>query len=162
MTLPDESSIAMRPAVLQDLDALVTIDAQCFPIGIAYPEEEIAALLRARSVLMIVAERAVEERRTIAGFAALGLLPRRGSRHGELITIDVLRQFRREGVGWQLHRELEGWLRAGGGTSIQLHVSVDNTGALEFYKRLGYHVLTRIPQYYLHAVDAWQMEKLLP
>ena len=161
MSLPDDSSISIRPAVLRDLERLVAIDAHCFPPGIAYPSQEIAALLRSRSVLTIVAERRREGRTAVAGFAALGWSARRGSRHGELITIDVLPEFRREGTGWRLHGELEQRLRAGRGVSIQLHVSVANAAALNFYRRLGYRVLARIPQYYLGTIDAWRMEKLL-
>ncbi|MGC1781063.1 MAG: N-acetyltransferase [Acidobacteriaceae bacterium] len=157
MALPDESPIAIRPAVLQDLDRLVEIDAECFPAGIAYPREEIAALLVAPSVLTVVAEKAG----AIAGFAALGWSRRRGARYGELITIDILPQFRREGVGWQLHEELERWLRAGDGASIHLHVSIANTAAINFYQRLGYRTTARIPRYYLGRIDAWRMEKAL-
>lgn len=158
MALPDESPIAIRPAVLQDLDTLVEIDATCFPAGIVYPRDEIAALLVASSVLTIVAEKAG----AIAGFAALGWFRRRGARFGELITIDVLPQFRREGIGWRLHKELERWLRAGEGASIHLHVSIANTAAINFYQRLGYRTVARIPHYYLDSIDAWRMEKALP
>jgi ribosomal-protein-alanine N-acetyltransferase len=157
MAPPDEFPVAIRPAVLQDLDTLIEIDTACFPAGIAYPREEIAALLIATPVLTIVAEKA----EAIAGFAALGWSRRRGARHGELITIDVLPQFRREGVGWRLHGELESWLRAGGGASIQLHVSIVNTAAINFYQRLGYRTVARIPRYYLDSIDAWRMEKAL-
>jgi ribosomal-protein-alanine N-acetyltransferase len=157
MTLPHASSFVVRPAVLQDLDSLAAIDALCFPAGIAYPRKEIASLLRAHSILTVVAERGA----IIAGFAALSLLHRKGSRHGELITIDVLPEFRRKHIGGQLHRVLEEWLGASNGRSIRLHVAVDNASALQFYEQLGYRILERVPRYYLHTMDAWKMEKLL-
>jgi ribosomal-protein-alanine N-acetyltransferase len=160
-TMPDASPFAMRPAVLNDLDALAAIDARCFPSGIVYPIEEIASLLRATTVLTLVVERSDQ----IVGFASLRLLPRSRFRdqspRGELITIDVLPEFRRERVGWQLHRELEDWLRAGGGTSIELHVAVSNAAAISFYQRLGYSVIARVPNYYLKTLDALRMEKVL-
>jgi ribosomal protein S18 acetylase RimI-like enzyme len=162
MTVPDASSFAMRPAVLEDLDALMAIDVQCFPAGIAYPKEEIASLLGSRTGLTLVAEHS----QTIVAFASLRLLRQQRfsqqRRRGELITIDVLPEFRRARVGWQLHHALEDWLRAGGGRSIELHVAVGNTAAIRFYERLGYRTVARIPQYYLETIDAWQMEKLLP
>ena len=157
MTLPDASSVAMRPAVLQDVDALVAIDAACFPTEIAYPREEITSLLRTSTVLTLVAECGS----SIVGFATLGLLQHCGHRCGELITIDVLPQFRRKGLGAQMHNELEKWLRAGGGASMDLHVAVTNLAALHFYQGLGYRILARIPHYYPNATDAWRMRKNL-
>lgn len=157
MTLPDASNCVVRPAVLRDLDRLLAIDALCFPPGIAYPPQEIADLLRAQSVLTLVAEKSG----TIVGFAALGQWQRHGLRHGELITIDVLPEHRRGRVGWQLHQGLEDWLRAANGRSIQLHVAVDNADAVRFYRQLGYRTLARVPRYYLETIDAWQMEKRL-
>ncbi len=161
MTAPDASSFTMRPAILEDLDALLAIDAQCFPAGIAYPKEEIASLLSARTVFTLVGEHS----RMIVGFASIRLLPQRRvpqpSRRGELITIDVLPEFRRAHVGWQLHLALENWLLSSGGGSIELHVAVDNIAAIRFYERLGYRIIGNIPQYYLEIIDAWRMEKLL-
>ena len=160
MTVPDTSSFAMRPAVLKDLDALAAIDACCFPPGIAYPREEIASLLSEPTVFTLVAERS----QTIEGFASLQLVRQRGFPHssrGELITIDVLPDFRRGRVGWQLHQGLEDWLRAGRGQSIELHVAIDNPAAVGFYERLGYRIVARIPSYYLEAMDAWRMKKIL-
>ena len=154
--MPDASSFTMRPAVLRDLDALTAIDALCFPPGIAYPREEIAALLRIRSAITLVAERSG----AIAGFASLRLLlPRRSPQGGELVTIEVLPEFRRTRIGWQLHQALEDWLRAVGGVSIELHVAVDNKPAIRFYQCLGYTVTARVPRYYLGTTDAWRMEK---
>jgi ribosomal-protein-alanine N-acetyltransferase len=162
MNMPDASSSITRPAVFSDLEALTAIDALCFPPGIVYPKEEIASLLHASTALTLVAERSQE----IVGFASLRLFRRRGLPHrplrGELITIDVLPEFRRERVGWQLHQELEDWLRCGGGTSIELRVAVSNTAAIGFYERLGYNIIARVPNYYPDMLDALRMEKLIP
>ncbi len=159
--MPDASSITMRPAVLQDLDALAAIDARCFHPGIAYPKDEIAALLNAPAALTLVAERSA----AIVAFIAVRFWRQRrfphAPSHAELVTIDVLPEFRREGLGWRLHQAAEDWLRAGGCASIDLHVAVDNAGAVSFYDRLGYRVDKRVPDYYLDAVDAWQMSKPL-
>jgi ribosomal protein S18 acetylase RimI-like enzyme len=166
MTQPDSTALVVRPAAPQDLARLVAIDASCFSAGIAYPRAELAALLRAPSVLTLVAESSSK----IAGFAALGIRPAphlSNARHtpaapqGELITIDVLPEFRRQGVGGRLHHALQEWLRAAEGNSIELHVAVDNAGALHFYSQLGYIITRRVPGYYLATLDAWRMEKTL-
>lgn len=156
MALRDESTIAIRPAGMADLDALVAIDNECFPAGIAYPLEEISLLIDSRSVRTVVAESGG----TIAGFASLGWLGRSNSQ-GELITIDVLPQFRQQRIGCRLHGDLENWLRERGGAGIQLHVAVDNVAAIHFYERMGYRSVARVPRYYLQRVDAWRMEKRL-
>lgn len=166
MMQPDSTPLVVRPAVSQDLARLVAIDAQCFSVGIAYPRAELAALLREPSVLTLVAEASS----TIAGFAALGIHPAprlanashaAAALQGELITIDVLPEFRRRGVGCQLHHALEEWLRAQEGNSIELHVAVDNAEALRFYRHQGYVVIERVPRYYLSTLDAWCMQKIL-
>ncbi|HET9087204.1 MAG TPA: N-acetyltransferase [Acidobacteriaceae bacterium] len=157
---PDRAALVVRPAVLADVAELAEIDAICFAAGIAYPASELAALLNSHAVLTIVAEASAK----IAGFAAMGFLPSRklpGNRCGELITIDVLPEFRRQHVGLQLHRALEEQLFLKNGDRLQLHVGVDNWGAIEFYRRLGYKRRERVPRYYLDTLDAWRMEKLL-
>ncbi len=157
MKLPPAPSFVIRPAVMPDLDALAAIDALCFPPGIAYPREEIAFLLSTPAVVVLVAERSC----VVVGFAALERRrrARQDARYGELVTIEVLPQFRRESIGGALYRTLEDHARAWGASSLHLHVSVENTAAASFYLRLGFRAVRRIPRYYLHKIDAWRMEK---
>lgn len=157
---PDSAALVVRPAVLNDLAELVKIDSICFPAGIAYPDSELAALLKSRSVLTLVAEAFGR----IAGFAAMGFLPSTAPSQsilGELVTIDVLPEFRRQYVGLRLHQALLERTGLKHGDRLQLHVAVNNPGAFEFYRRLGYKRRERVPRYYLDALDAWRMEKLL-
>jgi ribosomal protein S18 acetylase RimI-like enzyme len=157
MKPPLAPSFVIRPAVMPDLDALAAIDALCFPPGIAYPREEIAFLLSTSAIVVLVAERSG----VIVGFAALERRrrTRQDARYGELVTIEVLPQFRRESIGGALYRTLEDHARAWGANSLHLHVSVENTAAVSFYLRLGFRAVRRIPRYYLHKIDAWRMEK---
>ena len=159
MTKLPEGSFSIRPAVSQDLDALAAIDALCFPPGIAYPREEIAFLLLNPTVITLVAEHSG----VIVGLASLERRrrTRQTARYGELITIEVLPEYRRESIGAALYQALEVCLRQWGGSSIHLHVSVENSSALAFYQGLGFQVIDRIPQYYLQSIDAWRMEKAL-
>lgn len=159
MKLPERPSFDVRPSVPRDLDALAAIDALCFPPGIAYPREEIEFLLLNPAILTLVAERSG----VIIGFAALERRrrSRRKARYGELVTIEVLPQFRRDSIGGTLYQALEDRLRSWGASAMHLHVSVENTSAVAFYQRLGFRIAGRVPQYYLHKIDAWQMEKNL-
>jgi ribosomal-protein-alanine N-acetyltransferase len=163
MTGPDASSLRIRPALLSDLEALTVIDRQCFSVGIAWPREELAALLSSESILTLVAEHS----REVAGFTCLGWKRPRHSAvtplQGELVTIDVLPQWQRKGIGEKLYRALEQEFHARGGVSIELHVAVDNQAAIAFYQRLRYQVIGHVPRYYLNSLDAWRMKKsLLP
>jgi ribosomal protein S18 acetylase RimI-like enzyme len=156
-SLPDEPAIIVRPAVLRDLDALVEIDAICFSPDVAYPRQEIAYLLKAPVIQTVVAERDGNA----IGFAALRSFRRGRKLSGDLVTIDVLPQFRRMGVGLQLYSELESRLVGNDASRIELHVSVENAAALNFYRRLGYRAVGQVPNYYPKGIDAWQMEKML-
>jgi ribosomal-protein-alanine N-acetyltransferase len=159
MTKLPEGSFSIRPAVSRDLDVLATIDALCFPPGIAYPREEISFLLLNPAVITLVAEHSG----AIVGLASLERRrrTRKAARYGELVTIEVLPEYRRESIGAALYQALEGCLRRWEGSSIHLHVSVENTSALAFYQRLGFQVIDRVPQYYRRSIDAWRMEKVL-
>ncbi|HZC42788.1 MAG TPA: N-acetyltransferase [Acidobacteriaceae bacterium] len=159
MTQLPEGSFSIRPAVAQDLNALAAIDALCFPPGIAYPREEIAFLLLNPTVITLVAERSG----IIIALAALERRRRtpRAARYGELVTLEVLPEFRRQSIGEALYRQLEACLREWGGSRIHLHVSVENSAAIAFYQRLGFRVTDRFPNYYLRRIDAWEMEKEL-
>lgn len=148
----------VRLATLQDLEAIVAIDALCFVAGIVFSRRELSALLKSRSTASLVAVRGQE----VVGFAILGLLRSGEEVRGELITIDVLPAHRHAGVGNQLHSKLEDILANCGGTSLELHVSVENDAAICFYQRLGYRIMGRVPLYYLNSIDAWKMEKSLP
>jgi [ribosomal protein S18]-alanine N-acetyltransferase len=159
MTKLPEGSISIRPAASQDLDALAHIDALCFPPGIAYPREEIEFLLLNPTVITLVAEHSG----VILGLAALERRrrTRQTSRYGELVTIEVLPEYRRESIGGALYHRLESDLREWGGSSMHLHVSVENGDAVAFYQRRGFRIIDRAPKYYLHKIDAWRMEKEL-
>lgn len=160
MTKPVGSTVTIRPALLSDLETLVAIDAACFPPGIPYSAAEFRYLLRSRGVLTLIAEIGSPPR--IAGFTCLGTKPGKNSAlRGELITIDILPQFQRQGTGAALYLELERRFRAANGSYIQLHVAVDNEAAQQFYRHFGYRVVVRVPRYYLNRLDAWKMEKSL-
>lgn len=104
MKLPEGSSFSIRPAVMRDLDTLAAIDAVCFPTGIAYPREEILFLLLNPTIMIVVAECAG----IIIGFAALERRrrTRKNARNGELVTIEVLPEFRGETI---VPRSIKRW-----------------------------------------------------
>ena len=93
---------------------------------------------------------------TLAGFIVVHQAP-----IGHVITIDVMGEARRSGVGSLLLRAAEDRLRAGGASAVGLETAVDNVAALAFYKRHGYSVIRTWPRYYSNGVDALVLKKEL-
>jgi ribosomal protein S18 acetylase RimI-like enzyme len=80
---------------------------------------------------------------------------------GHIITIDVITEARRSGVGSLLLQAAEHRLRAAGCQRVGLETAVDNLSALSFYKRHGYVVARTWPRYYSNGIDALVMKKQL-
>jgi ribosomal-protein-alanine N-acetyltransferase len=147
-----------RPA---DLDILCKIDQKCFLPGIAYSKPELATYIEGRGAFTLVAETDGDHQknpRDILGF----LVAEAGSRGaGHIITIDVLAEARRFGVGSKLLDAAEDRLRAAQCRSVFLETAVDNQAALAFYKRHQYFLVKTLPRYYSNGVDAFVLKKEL-
>ncbi len=142
----------IRDFKVEDFDALWRIDQTCFPPGIAYSKAELKSYIRHRNSFTLVAE---DERR-VGGF----LVGHKGTT-GHIITIDVVVEARRSGVGSLLLEAAEDKLRQGGSKAVGLETAVDNVAALAFYKRHGYSVTGTWPRYYSNGVDALILKKNL-
>ena len=143
----------------EDFERLWQVDQLCFVPGIAYSRRELSAYIRRRGAFTLVAEEAAPNQTgLIAGFI-VAEANRRGI--GHIISIDVLPESRRTGLGSQLLTAAEDRLRASGCHTIVLETAVDNTAALAFYKRFKYSVTKVFPHYYSNGVDALVLEKEL-
>lgn len=91
-----------------------------------------------------------------------GFIVAHGGGTGHIITINVVAEARRSGVGSQLLRAAEDGLRQAGSVAVSLETAVDNVSALSFYKRHGYSVVQTWPRYYSNGVDALVLRKELP
>jgi len=80
---------------------------------------------------------------------------------GHILTIDVAPTARRQGIGMRLMAAAETRIRQQACEAIYLETAVDNAAGIAFYKRLGYSVLSTIPRYYNHRLDALVMGKKL-
>jgi ribosomal protein S18 acetylase RimI-like enzyme len=156
---PAAKSYSLRESAPRDFQELWRIDQECFAPGIAYSQRELAWYMGLRGAFTIVAEAQPKgESGAIAGFVV-------GQRHprgmGHIVTIDVLPQARRAGLGTVLMDATEQRLREQGCAAVYLETAVDNQVALQFYKRRGYAVLKTIPRYYMNSIDALMMGKNL-
>ncbi len=145
---------AIRDYRAADFDCLWRIDQLCFPPGIAYTQMDLTGFVTRRKSITLVAEFAG----TIAGFAVAQ--PIRNI--GRILTLDVLPDARRSGLGSQLMNECERRLLVTGCQQIFLETAVNNDAAIGLYRKLGYEILRTLPLYYpTHALDAYLMGKLL-
>jgi len=151
--------VSLREYRPQDLERLLEIDQACFVEGIAYSEQEMKHFLGRPTAVRIVGERAGK----VEGFIiADRFRPRRSQQSmGQIITIDVLSEARRAGLGSRLLQAAEEELKQAGCTYVSLETAVDNQAAMRFYKKHGYTGLKILPNYYLGSVDALLMGKKL-
>jgi transitional endoplasmic reticulum ATPase len=107
-----------------DFDTLYEIDRACYPVEIAYSKRELRDYLRILGAECVVAETA----NAIAGFCISAYQNTRGY----IVTIDVLGQFRRAGIGSALLCEVERRLASIGVREIRLETATDNESATAF------------------------------
>lgn len=144
----------LRPFRPADLHALYEIDQVCFAPGISYSLEELSDYIGHRTSQTWVAEEAGE----IAGFLIAHREPRKIL---HIVTIDVVKAWRRQGVGSLLMDAAEQWARDQGMRMVGLETAQDNVPAQEFYTARGYGKVGEIEGYYADGTTAWVMVKPL-
>lgn len=66
-----------------------------------------------------------------------------------IMTLGCLRPYRRLGIGTKMLEHILNFVTAKGNIdNIYLHVQVDNTGAMEFYKKFGFEIIETKEDYY--------------
>lgn len=86
---------------------------------------------------------AFTERGALAGYGGI-----KGRWEGDLMSLGVLPQFQRQGVGRELLLRLVGEARKREWVQLYLEVRVSNEAATRLYLEEGFTVLGRIPGYY--------------
>jgi ribosomal protein S18 acetylase RimI-like enzyme len=162
-----------------DFDQLWQIDQDCFDPQLAYSRPEMAFYLRRPGAFTLVAEAGEDGTPKILAETASGGVSNQDAapgnspgilgfivaelrrRTGHIITIDVIAEARRSGVGSALLVAAEDRLRDSGAVAVALETAVNNEAAIRFYKRKGYSVEKTVRGYYAHQLDALVMEKQL-
>jgi ribosomal protein S18 acetylase RimI-like enzyme len=120
----------------------------------AYSRPELAFYMKRAGTFTLVAEG--------DGGAVLGfIVAEAGRKSGHIITIDVVAEARRSGVGSALLKSAEEQLLEAGAQAVALETAVNNVSAIRFYKEKGYFVEKTVPGYYSGQLDALAMVKEL-
>lgn len=135
-----------------DFDTLWQIDQACFDPQLAYSRPELAFYMRRPGSFTLVAE---DEAGSTVGF----IVAETRRKTGHIITIDVVSQARRTGLGSALLQATEEELSRAGAASVALETPVNNDGAIRFYKQQGYFVEKTVAGYYSGQLDALVMTK---
>jgi len=152
----------MRDFRRADFETLWRIDQTCFDPQLAYSRLELAFYMRRPGAFTLVAE---AESGAVPGNAQrpiLGFIVAEASRKtGHIITIDVVGEARREGIGSSLLLAAEQRLQNAGALVVELETPVNNGAAIRFYKQMGYFVEKTVTGYYANQTDALVMRKEL-
>jgi ribosomal protein S18 acetylase RimI-like enzyme len=139
-----------------DFETLWRIDQACFDPELAYSRRELDFYMSRPGSFTLVAEGKG------GGPQILGFIVAETRRKsGHIITIDVVVEARRAGVGSALMLAAEEQLARAGAVTVALETPVNNEAAIRFYKQTGYFVEKTVRGYYLNRMDALVMTKEL-
>jgi [ribosomal protein S18]-alanine N-acetyltransferase len=154
-------SFLLRPFTKADFETLWQIDQACFDPELAYSRRELAFYMKHPGAFTLVAE-SEEQTHGSSGAKILGFIVAETQRKtGHIITIDVVLDARRLGIGSALLREAEKRLIERGAAMVELETPVNNEAAIRFYKKEGYFVEKTRAGYYSNQMDALVMTKEL-
>jgi [ribosomal protein S18]-alanine N-acetyltransferase len=150
----------------RDFETLWRIDQDCFVPELAYSRPELAFYMRRPWAFTLVAEDegkgSPADGARVGGSNILGFIVTEKQRQaGHIITIDVIEEARRLGVGSALLAAAEDRLRENGAVAVELETAVNNDAAIRFYKQKGYFVERTVRGYYSNQMDALVMGKAL-
>lgn len=154
------SEILLRRFEREDFDTLWEIDQACYEPEVAYSRRELKNYLSfsgADCEVAEVRELGMKGPRRIIGFCVTA----QQGEWGHIITMDVLAEWRRHGVGTLLLDNAERQMEARGVRKISLETATDNQAAIAFWKTHGYCNRGVRKGYYPGGRDAYAMLKLL-
>lgn len=135
--------VTIEGASTKHLDKLYEIETHCFESE-AFTKQQIARLIADYNSISLIAKVNGE----IVGFV-IGMLYKEDNKtFGHILTLDVLPEHRRKGIGLRLLKEIEEIFRGKGASVCVLEVREDNLAALKLYQKLGYEKVAKLKDYY--------------
>jgi len=159
----ERGKVIIREAREEDLPEIIRINLQTLPEH--YPDYFWRDHLRLWGKAFLVAE--VDGR--IVGYVmtrvdrGLGYVYWKPFKKlGHIVSIAVLPEFRRRGIGTKLMVEAMRRLKeVYEASEAYLEVRVSNDAAIRLYEKLGFRRMKRLRKYYLDGEDAWLMAREL-
>lgn len=147
---------------MKDLQSVMHINRVCLPEN--YSDYFFVDLYQRHPETFIVAEQDSEVigyimcriETGLSNFGFSGLI-----RKGHVVSVAVLPQYRRKGVGEALIKEAMNGMRKYNAKQCFLEVRVTNIDAISLYKKLGFEITRTIHGYYADGEDAYLMNKKL-
>jgi ribosomal-protein-alanine N-acetyltransferase len=142
-------SYLIRRVEVSDANNVCAVEKACFHDP--YPRAYLNDLIRAQQDHFFVAANGEE----IVGYAVGSV----SGKAGHVVSVAVDPRHRRKRVGTALLSAVTAKLTAEGVKQIQLEVRKGNAGAIAFYERMGYRIISEIRHYYADAEDAWVLKR---
>ncbi len=137
-----------------DLQALVNLELIAFDKDRFSPRRIKYLLTKARSTILVL-----EKHKEIIGAAYL--LWRKNRRSGRIYNIVITPNFQGKGYGAKLLVQCELECQRRKWRYISLEVRVDNKSAIKFYKKHGFEIIDKLPNYYEDGTAGWRMKKIV-
>lgn len=144
----------IRPASLNDIDALVAIENLCFTTDRLSRRNFRYMLTKAHAITLVD-----EQQGRIGGYAMV--LLQRGASLARIYSLAVLPEHRGLGLGRSLAEASEREAIEEGCVYMRLEIRHDNIASQGLFKQLGYRQFGSYHDYYEDHMDALRFEKLL-
>ncbi|MBS7287266.1 MAG: ribosomal protein S18-alanine N-acetyltransferase [Candidatus Freyarchaeota archaeon] len=157
-----EKAVVVREARHEDLFRVVEINRICLPEN--YPYYFFQHLLERYPGCFIVAEVDGEivgyiMNRIEKGMSSFNPSPFRLVKKGHVVSIAVMPEHRRKGIGKMLLKWGLRAMKEYGAEEAILEVRVSNEPAINLYKKMGFIIVKTIRGYYHDGEDAYLMSK---
>lgn len=142
----------VRPVHISDLNALMQLEAECFPTE-AFPRRTMRYLIqKSRSVFLVL-----ENQGQLLGSVCL-LTPKR-HRSARIYSLSVTPTQQGKRLGQQLMDQMLSIARERGYSGIHLEVDEENDAAIRLYLRNGFQPIGHIRGYYNNGHNALKMHR---
>lgn len=154
MAIKPVTDISLRPAQLEDVDALLDIEQRCFEMD-RLTRRSFRHWVKAEHAILLLAER----ENKILGYGLVWC--HKGTRLARLYSLASLPEARGQGIAGRLLAALEKAASAKGRLFMRLEVAKPNESAIALYQRNGYRVFGELSDYYEDHSDALRMQKTI-
>jgi ribosomal-protein-alanine N-acetyltransferase len=158
-----DNSYRTREFTIKDLDSVVMINKKCLPEN--YPSGFFVDIYERFPKSFLVSE--LVKNKEVTGYI-MGRIERglsnygfRLTKKGHIVSVAVLHDYRKLGVGYDLVSKSLKAMGDYGAAEFVLEVRESNVPAISLYKKLGFETLKTLRGYYSDGEDAYLMSKRL-